>query len=320
MSASGTVTVSGSAGSIALTLRGVRVVSRPLAAYPLKGAHTASNYYLTDQSGVPTWLQAEAPWSLIAQCTNTDIDDYLASRFNIGVNTILTNLIEHKFADHAPNNIDNVAPFTGANFTTPNNTYFLRADYAVQQAARYGITVFLFPLYLGFAFGDEGWAQEVKAASNADMQSWATYVGNRYKGAPNLVWVIGADVDPNGDATVLARTSAFAVQLAATDSSHLMCAHVSRGQLGTDAWSSATWLTLNTVYEVPNNISGKGASAHSVAKPYVEIEGWYEGEHSTPTQTQRAQVWWSALSGNSGYFYSNDAIWDFGAVAGARPQ
>ena len=315
VNAGGSVTVSGNAGSITATLGQLRVVSRPLATYPLKVVHTAGNYYLADQNNVATWLQAEAPWSLISQCTNTDIDDYLASRFNIGVNAILLELIEHKFADHAPNNIDNVAPFTGANFTTPNSTYFTRADYVVAQAARYGMTVFMDPLYLGFAFGDEGWAQEVKVASTADMQSWASFVGNRYKTSPNIVWVVGGDVDPRGDATIQARTSDFAVQLAATDTNHLITAHNNGTSLGTDSWSGATWLTLNTVYAHPIDINGLSQSAHAIAKPYVEIETYYEGEHSTTAQTQRSNAWWSALSGNSGFFFGNWPLWNFGASA-----
>src|SRR5207302_2046424 len=162
------------------------------------------------------------PWSLIAQGTNADIDFYLTNRQQKGVNAIIVNLLEHKFATNAPRNINGDPPFTGANFTTPNETYFAHADYVVSQAAAKGITVFLVPLYLGYQCNDEGWCTSVQAASTADLQSWGTYVGNRYKNFDNIIWVIGGDMDPNSVAGVAAKTDAFAKSLQAADPRHVM--------------------------------------------------------------------------------------------------
>ena len=286
-------------------------------AYPLKAS--SNGRYLVDQNNKTVWLTGDSPWSLISQGTNADIDLYFADRAAKGINAILFEIIEHKFADHAPNNIDNVPPFTGANFTTPNSAYFTRVDYAIQQAATYGITCFLFPLYLGFAFGDEGWAQEVKASNTAAMQSWATYIGNRYKNSPNVVWVIGGDVDPSGDATIQARTSDFALQLAATDTNHLISAHSTRGQTAQQAWPSASWLTLNSAYSNPVGTSGDayGAYASTPTRPYPEIENWYENEHAQTAQMLRSQPWYALLAGTTGFFFGNTPMWYFSSTTGA---
>src|SRR4029078_998794 len=88
-------------------------------------------------------------------------------------------------------------PFTGANFTTPNETYFAHVDSVLNKAAQKGMTEILFPIYLGYQCGDQGWCAEIQAASTADMQSWGRYVGNRYKNFDNLIWGIGGHADPN---------------------------------------------------------------------------------------------------------------------------
>src|SRR5262245_38058711 len=60
--------------------------------------------YLVDRQGQPTFLQADAGWSLFAQLNTDDATAYLQSRSAAGFNVVLANLIEHKFATNAPEN------------------------------------------------------------------------------------------------------------------------------------------------------------------------------------------------------------------------
>src|SRR5205085_9072920 len=176
-------------------------------------------------------------WSLIAQGTNADIDTYLNNRQQKGFNVVLVNLLEHKFATNAPRDINGDPPFTGATFTTPNEAYFAHADYVVNGAAQRGMLVLLVPLYLGYQCGDEGWCAEVQAAPASAMQSWGSYVGNRYKTANNIVWVVGGDVDPNSQAGLATKVNTFATALQQADGSrHLITAHNARGQMAVSPW------------------------------------------------------------------------------------
>src|SRR4051794_25511277 len=75
---------------------------------------------LVDAAGAPVWLQGEAAWSLLVRLDDDEVDAYLADRRARGFNALLVNLIEHKFADHAPRNRAGDAPFTADDFALPN--------------------------------------------------------------------------------------------------------------------------------------------------------------------------------------------------------
>ncbi len=275
--------------------------------------------YLLDESGQPFFMSGEAAWSLIAEGTTADVDTYFASRQQLGFNAVLVNLIEARFATNAPNNIYDVAPFTGTTFITPNEAYFTHADYVINAAAAHGTLVLLVPLYLGYNCGFEGWCEEVQDASTADLQAWAQYVGNRYEDFDNILWVIGADTDPTDHAGVAAKVNAFATALAAADTRHLMTAHNAPGQMAIDPWPGAAWLTVNNTYapEASAASDAKAAYLHSPTMPFFHMEGYYENEHGMTAQDLRAQSYWSVLGGGFGYVFGNCPIWGLGSPAGA---
>lgn len=283
--------------------------------YPLKVS--SDGRYLVDQANQPFFWNGEAPWSLIAQGTNADIDTYLASRQQLGVNVILVNLLEHKFTTNAPRNINGDPPFTGTTFTTPNEAYFAHADYLVSQAAQKGINVLIVPLFLGYGCSDEGWCAEVQAASTSDLQSWGQYVGSRYTKFDNVVWTVGGDVDPTSISGLSAKVNAFAAALQQADPRHLITAENARGQMATTPWQGAPWLTLNSIYSTFQGTYQLGQTAYNASPtmPFFQIEGYYENEHSMTTQQLRMQAYWAVLSGGMGYTFSNCPLWGLGAPA-----
>ena len=115
--------------------------------FPLKVS--ANGRYLVDQGGAPFRIQGDVAWSLIAQLNASDQDAYLADRQSRGVNVILANLIEHKYANNAPADINGNYPFTSHSpgsydFTTPNGAYFAAVD-ALLANAQAGATVLTQP-------------------------------------------------------------------------------------------------------------------------------------------------------------------------------
>src|SRR5205085_7030729 len=53
--------------------------------------------HLVDQNGAPFLVQGDAPWSLISGLTRDEAELYLEHRRAQGFNSIMVNLIEHKF-------------------------------------------------------------------------------------------------------------------------------------------------------------------------------------------------------------------------------
>src|SRR5262245_21436910 len=120
---------------------------------------------ILDSGGEPMFLQGDAAWSLIAQLGRGDVITYLDGRRAAGFNTILVNLIEHKFASQAPANIYGDQPFTSAgDFSSPEDDYFSYADWVITQAEDRGFVVLLTPAYIGYAGTDEGWWADMERA------------------------------------------------------------------------------------------------------------------------------------------------------------
>lgn len=285
----------------------------PAPAYPLK--LSASGTYLVDQNNRPFFINGDAAWSLMSQLSETDATTYLENRRAKGYNVILAELIEHKFAANAPADLSGDPPFlTPGNFSTPNEAYFAHIDRVLNIAASKGQVVMLAPLYLGFNCGDEGWCAEVKNSSSATIQGWGSYVGNRYRTFPNIIWIIGGDVDPNA-AGVSDKVTAFVTGLKAADPNHLVTFHSSRGESAVTPWPGATWLNLNNLYT--DNLTYNQAITEyqrTPFKPFFLVESYYENEHSMTPVGLRSEAYWSVLSGAIlGHLFGNCPIWDFNA-------
>src|SRR5215475_13105209 len=135
-------------------------VSVALAAgpYPLRlGAH---HRHVVDQSGAPFLIEGDTPWSLIVGLTREEAEQNLENRRRTGFNSIIVNLIDHKY--RGPVNRYGEGPFTApGDFSTPNEKYFGHAL-----------------CYIGT---DEGWSAEALANGPEKCRVWGQYVGKRYR-------------------------------------------------------------------------------------------------------------------------------------------
>ena len=162
---------------------------------PLKTAE--SGRFLVNQRGEPFLIVGDTAWSLIAQLGEEDIDRYLEDRSKRGFNSVIVNLIEHRFCAAPPKTRAGLAPFKKAgDFSTPNPDYFAFAHGVVKKANDRGIVVWLFPSYLGFGGGEEGFFSEMKDGGRARLRAYGRFVGERFKDLPNIVWVMGGDFTP----------------------------------------------------------------------------------------------------------------------------
>jgi hypothetical protein len=299
------------------------------AAYPLKLGPGAPPRYLVDQNNRPVLLHADTAWSLIAGLSAADANSYLSDRQARGFNAIVVNLLEHSFVPNAPRNLAGDLPFTATlaggqrDFTTPNEAYFAHADAVINAAAARGILVLLLPAYLGYAGGGEGWYAEMKANGAARLSTYGTFVGNRYKSFPNIIWFGGGDTDPSWNDSTGARidpalTRAVQAAIKAADPNHLHGVHGGRGGSQLDIWTGETWIDISTTYTYPtveNSVSVyvKGLAEYGRAnpKPFLMIESTYEGEHGASALLIRQQAYEGLLTGAMGQAFGNGTIWKF---------
>ena len=205
---------------------------------------SADSLYLTEQDGTPVLLNGDGGWQIFTHITLTEANTYLADCAAKGLNYLQTQLISDGFGALSPRNIYGVAPFTGANFTTPNEPYFRHADSVINLAATYNIYVMLYPTYLG-SNSNEGWQTEIGQASFAAMKSWGQYLGNRYRDFPNILWGMAGDFNPTA---YIAKIESTVAGIRQYDTVHLMSTRDEPGTFASTHWPNRTWLTLNGFY------------------------------------------------------------------------
>ena len=276
--------------------------------FPLKVSN--NKRYLVDQKNVPFFWAGDSAWSLIVQLSKEDAIYYLEDRKKKGFNVLLVNLIDRKYCNNPPTNYYEELPFTGKVFTTPNEEYFIHADYVINEAAKRGIIILLCPLYLGYLCGQDGWCLDVKKASIEDMHTWGQYLGNRYKNYDNIVWCIGGDADPN---QVKDKVLQCINGIRETDSRHLFTSHNHPESYAITPWPSESWQTINNIYSYSTTLyqESKTAYRHSPIMPFFLLESAYENEHNSSQQRLRSQAYWAVLSGGFGQIFGNCPIWHF---------
>lgn len=296
---------SGAAATQAATL------AWPAAAFPLKVR--PGQRYLEDAAGNPFLIHGDAAWSLIAQLTREDAERYLKDRRARGFNTLLVNLLEHKFSTKAPANIYGQPPFLKAgDFSTPNEEYFAHADWVLRLAADNGFLVLLAPAYVGFGGGNDGWYQAMLANAPDKLRTYGRYVGHRYRDFANIIWVHAGDYNPPDKD----RVRAIALGIVEFDQRALHTAHGAPETAAADYWGGEPWLHINNVYTYKTTYPPARAQyARSDRMPFFLMESAYENEHGATELRVRIQAYQALLSGAAGQVYGNNPIWRFDGPA-----
>jgi hypothetical protein len=220
-------------------------------------------------------------------------------------------------------NINSEAP----DFTTPNETYWSFVDGFLAYCESRGILVFLFPAYVGYVGGSQGWMQEIVANGTSKMQSYGAWIATRYRNQRNLVWMMGGDMGTppdtfNGPQTAVENALLTGLKSVTGQQSVFFSAEWDSGSIATDQTSFGSQMTLNGAYAHTGDVNtqGRRAYAHSPAEPSFYLEGPYDQEgrdgngwNSAAIQPIRRFQWWGWLSTIGGYVVGNGYVWPFNA-------
>lgn len=181
----------------------------PLLAFPLKGQSpfplrvSSKHKYLAGRNGKPFLIKEISAWGLIQALSEKKESDFMDSVQEKGFNSLLVSVISYdtRFAGNPPD-WQGLAPFgTRWDFSTCNPAYFAHVDRFLRMALKRNILVLLVPCYLGYK-GDknQGWWDELLSPHNSVHKSllYGRYLGQRYRGFPNIIWVAGGDNDGSG--------------------------------------------------------------------------------------------------------------------------
>ncbi len=281
--------------------------------YPLKVGPTGR--YLVDPGGHPFLVAGDAPQSLIVNLSEADAEFYFADRQANGFNTVWINLLCDTYTGGRSDatTYDGIAPFaTPGDLSTPNEAYFQRADDMIRLAAQYGLNVLLDPIETG------GWLSVLDSNGVSKDRAFGQYVGNRYKGFDNIVWLSGNDFQTWSTPADDAAVSAVALGIKDVDTRHIQT--VELDFITSSSTDDPTWLpiiALDSAYTYyPTYAQVLKSYDRANPLPVYLVEGVYEFEsnnqaHQATTATLRRQEYWTNLSGATGQVYGNHYTWTF---------
>lgn len=308
-------------------------------AFPLSAS--ANGRYLQDRNGLPFPILGRAAW-FVTSLSAVDRQAFVADSVSRGYNAVELLVINHDpRGNHPPFNGNNDAPFLkrldanawngsltytdinneAPDFTVPNEAYWAEVDTFISDCASQGIALFLFPAYVGFSGGSQGWMQEMVANGPAKMQAYGAWIANRYKSFGNIIWMMGGDMGDFTQAQNDAENGLLTgLKSVVGQQSTLFSAEWSGGSISTDQPTFGPSMSLNGAYTwaVSTAAICRKAYFHSPVEPAFLLEGPYdeEGPDGTgvnvySTQPVRRFQWWAVLSATGGYVSGNGYVWPF---------
>jgi hypothetical protein len=281
-------------------------------AYPVKVS--ANNRYLVDQNNVPFLIAGDAPQSLMVNISEADADAYFADRASHGFNSLWINLLcaDYTGGRTDASTFDGILPWTTAgDLSTPNEVYFSHCDRVLALAANHGLQVFLDPAETG------SFLSVMLANGVTKCRNYGRYLGNRYKGFDNIVWLSGNDYQNWSSAANDSVVTAVALGIKDNDTRHIHTIELNylvSGSLDDPNWAPIVSLNASYTY-YPTYAQVLKDCNRTNFQPVFLIEANYEFESlQGPVTTAvilRRQEYWTNLSGATGQFYGNGYIWPF---------
>ena len=293
---------------------------------------SANHLYLQHADGTPFFWLGETGWLLPERTDRDEAAYYLRRCAQAGYNVVQVQTIN---AVPAYNFYGQSSHPFGYDFSRLSELegiygYWDHMDYIVDTAARQGI-------YIGMVCI---WGGLVKAGlmDVEQAKAYGTFLANRYKDRPNIIWIIGGDIQGDIKTEVwdtLART------IKAIDPVHLMTYHP-RGRYTSAHWfADREWVDFhmfqsghraygqrmgNADYPIPDDTEEDNwmyvdsTWAYRPIKPVIDGEPSYEdiprglhdkGEAHWTDADVRRYAYWAVFGGAFGHTYGHNNIMQF---------
>jgi len=294
---------------------------------------SANHRYFTTSDGKPFFWLGDTGWLLFEKLTREEADKYLTDRAQKGFNVIQVMVlhdigIKDAYGDSALINRNVATPrvIAGTSIADKTYDYWDHVDYIVDLAASKGIYIAMVPVW--------GSVVKAKKVSVAQAKTYATFLAERYKNRPNVIWMNGGDIPGSEHIEVWNTIGATLHQI---DPEHLITFHP-RGRTQSSIWfHKEPWLSFNAFQSGHRNYK-QDTSKNDFKygednwkyvnsdykklpiKPTMDAEPSYEdipqGLHDTlqPRWTAadvRRYAYWSVFAGGCGYTYGDNSVMQF---------
>lgn len=291
---------------------------------------SANRRFVVHADGTPFFYLGDTAWELFHRLDRADAEKYLETRRRQGF-TVVQGVLLAEFdgldepnayghrplVEHDPARPD-VKP-------GPRNDYWDHVDDLVAMAAERGLYMGLLPTW-GDKAGPKKWGQGPVIFNAENARTYGRFLGERYRDAPNVIWILGGDRpavdDKEGDFRAVWHAMASAIE-AATGGRHLITYHPMGGRSSSEWFHETPWLDFNMLQ------SGHGAKdganhkmiaadyGRSPAKPVLDGEPRYE-DHPVNWKPDlgwfddydvRQAAYWALFAGAFGHTYGCHDVW-----------
>ena len=289
---------------------------------------SSNNRYLQFENGRPFFWLGDTGWLVPQHLDRSEVEYYFNKCRRAGYN-----MVQIQVMDAVPSyNIygQQSLPY-GWDFSKADPegvySYWDHLDYIVRKAEQNGI-------YIGMV---AIWGSQVQAGSiNAEQaKAYGKFLAERYKNNPNIIWIIGGDIQGNIHPEVW---DALATSIKSIDNKHLMTFHPRGRYTSAKWWSKASWMDFHTFqsghrkygqrmgnkdYPIPDSTEEDNwmyvdsTWAYKPIKPVLDDEPSYEdipkGLHDAnearwQDYDVRRYAYWSVFAGSCGHTYGHNAI------------
>jgi hypothetical protein len=289
-----------------------------------------NGHYLQYEDGTPFFWLGDTGWELFHRLNLKEVEQYLDNRSSKGFNVIQAVLLAEFNGLRIPNQNGDV-PFQDLDPTKPNENYFKFVDTVVQRAAAKNLFMGLLPTW-----GDKvtpAWGEGPVVFDSVNAYTYGLWLGRRYAGAQNVVWILGGDRPPVRDTQdwrPIWRQMARGI-LEGTNNLAFITYHTWGGRTTTSASiHNEPWLHMNMMqsghgggHDVPVWEWIKHDFGLQPAKPTLDAEPNYEDHPVNPwpkwdpangyfrDHDVRKQTYRSVFAGANGVTYGHHSVWQF---------
>lgn len=290
-----------------------------------------NNRYLLHADDSPFFWLGDTGWLLPQRLDQGEVKGYLSRASEAGFNVVQIQVLNGVPSCNVYGQLSNnpSAPWDFSCFKkkTTTYTYWDHMDYIVKTAEQNGIYVGMVCIWGGLV---KGGAMDVQGA-----RSYARFLAERYRDSPNIIWIIGGDIQGDVKHDVW---NTLAETIKSIDKKHLMTFHPRGRYTSAKWWAKAPWIDFHMyqsghraygqrmndkVYPIPENMEEDcwlyvdSTWTASPIRPVIDGEPSYEdipiGLHFPKGPRWQAcdvrrYAYWDVFAGCFGHTYGHNAI------------
>ncbi len=146
------------------------------------------------KEGKPFFWLGDTAWELFHRLDREEASYYLQKRAAQGFTVIQAVALAEFDGLNVPNKYRELA-LKNNDPNTPNEAYFSHVDFVINKAAELNLTIAFLPTW-GDKLWKQTWGKGPEVFNTDNAKNYGKWLGERYKNAKNIIWVLGGDRNP----------------------------------------------------------------------------------------------------------------------------